>query len=116
MSTPITAEQARTLLDGLASALIQAGLHATVARDGTVEARNPGVAGTGPLGAALSPGLRQTVALRRDGRDLAWYWVWSGPTRDAPDELEPLGPGDDVAQAAERIAGVLRLAGAEPLR
>ncbi|WP_146778722.1 hypothetical protein [Actinomadura craniellae] len=60
----------------------------------------------------MSPGLRQDIAcLRRDdaGGALWWHWVWSGPTRDAPGELEPLCPADEIETAAERITRVLAL-------
>jgi hypothetical protein len=99
----------KTLLYALASALIQRGLHVTVGRDATVEARHPGVAGSTVVGRALCPGLRQTVALRPHEGALWWQWVWSGPARDAPPELEPLCPAVEIERAAERIAVVLAL-------
>ena len=63
-----------------------------------------------PIAVTMSPGLRQLVVCRPgdDGR-LIWWWVWSGPTRDAPPEYEPLGPAADIELAASRIANVLRL-------
>lgn len=64
---------------------------------------------SGPAGKALNPGLSQTVecsTAEADGR-LWWWWLWSGPTRDAPPELEPLCPADEIDLAADRIARVL---------
>lgn len=67
--------------------------------------------------AAMSPGLRQTVLCERgDSGEFAWFWMWAGPTREAPPEAEYLGPAADTDEAADRIARVLRLDGsnAEP--
>ncbi|WP_146779003.1 hypothetical protein [Actinomadura craniellae] len=62
-------------------------------------------------GRALHPGLRQEVACRPADEDgsLWWHWVWSGPTRDAPDELEPLRPADELTAVADKITAVLAL-------
>lgn len=102
------------LAERLVAALIARGLHARVLRGAWVLASNP--AGDPPAGdhraKVLSPGLRQTVMCGSggDGR-LMWFWQWSGPTRESPPEYEPLGPADDVAQATEMIARVLRITG-----
>ncbi|WP_345440195.1 hypothetical protein [Actinoallomurus vinaceus] len=54
--------------------------------------------------------MKQALALREYQDDLYWHWVWPGPTRDAPPELEPMVPADDVDEAARRVVTVLRLA------
>ncbi|MEV5747153.1 hypothetical protein AB0L00_04990 [Actinoallomurus sp. NPDC052308] len=69
-------------------------------------------------GARMSPGLKQTVLCQwDDSGHLAWYWMWAGATREAPPELEYLGPAEDIERTAERLARVLRLDGrdAEPV-
>lgn len=56
--------------------------------------------------------LSQRVALAPDDNGvLCWWWQWSGPTRDAAPEYQLLGPADGIADAGERIARVLALAG-----
>ncbi|WP_252847400.1 hypothetical protein [Actinoallomurus purpureus] len=103
------------LVRGLAAALAGRGLAAETVGSHMVWAVNRAADGDDPVGAAMSPGLRQAVMCRpdEDGR-LLWWWVWSGPTRDAPSEYEPLGPVTDVDTAADRIAAVLRLDGVAP--
>jgi hypothetical protein len=66
-----------------------------------------------PLAIAYgSTKLVQRVALATDATGaLCWFWQWSGPTRDAPSEYEPLGPAAGIADAADRITRVLALAG-----
>ncbi|TYB49323.1 hypothetical protein [Actinomadura chibensis] len=68
-----------------------------------------------PQGQMMSPGLRQEVRCRPHGPDgdLWWHWVWSGPTRNAEPELEPLCPLREPERAAERIGRVLALEGAD---
>jgi hypothetical protein len=53
-----TFEQVKRALYELASALVRRGLHVTVGRDATLEARHPAVAGSTVVGKALCPGLR----------------------------------------------------------
>ncbi|MCO5971140.1 hypothetical protein [Actinoallomurus soli] len=104
-----------SLVRDLARSLAARGLAAEVVGASMVWAVNRAVDGEDPVGRAMSPGLRQAVACRpdEDGR-LLWWWVWSGPTRDAPSEYEPLGPAADVEAAADRIVSVLRLDGVSP--
>jgi hypothetical protein len=106
-------------LEALAAALVERGLVAEVFGSRMVWAKNGAAdppAGGDPLALMMmSPGLRQTVVCQRDDSDrLAWFWVWSGPTRDAPPEHEYLGPAEYVDQAADRIARVLCLEGTDP--
>jgi hypothetical protein len=103
------AQFARMLTD----ALTRRGLFAEGAGTGTVRAVNRAAASSDdPIAVLPSPGLRQVVVCRPgdDGR-LIWWWVWSGATREAPSEYEPLGPAADIEAAADRIANVLRLDG-----
>ncbi|WP_412519461.1 hypothetical protein K8Z49_15945 [Actinomadura madurae] len=85
------------------------GLVARVMGHGAVRVRNPagepvpGVA----QGQGFGPGLGQEVVCRRRDGVLWWLWVWSGPTRQSPPELEPLCPVADAAVAVERITRVL---------
>jgi hypothetical protein len=111
--TPASVE-ARTsqLAERLATALAARGLRARVSRGAWVLASNP--AGDPPDGdhhaKALNPGLRQTVMCGADGDGrLLWFWQWSGPTRESPPEYEPLCAAEDISQAAEKIARVLRV-------
>jgi hypothetical protein len=60
--------------------------------------------------------MRQPLVLREHRGGLWWHWQWSGPTRDARPEYEPMVPANDVDEAARRIANVLHVdetAGAE---
>lgn len=82
----------------LAPLLIRAGLNVAVRRDGVVEVRNPG-----------DTRMTQPLALREHEGRLHWHWVWSGPSRDAPPEYEPMVPVDDVEEAARRIGRVLAI-------
>lgn len=82
----------------LAPLLIRQGLNVAVGRDGVVEVRNP-----------RDSRMRQPLVVREHQGALWWHWVWSGPTRDAPPEHEPMVPADDVDEAARRIANVLTL-------
>jgi hypothetical protein len=63
------------------------------------------------LGQAMSPGLRQEIRCHPHGADgaLWWHWVWSGPTRKAEPELEPLCPLWETEHAADRVGRVLAL-------
>jgi hypothetical protein len=102
------------LLEALTAALQDRGLVAEAFGARMVWAKNNAAdPQSGDPRAAMSPGLRQTVVCQRDGKGrLAWFWVWSGPTREAPSELQYLGPAEHIGQAADRIARVLRLDGA----
>jgi hypothetical protein len=91
----LTPKVVSLLLDALSVALAQRGLVAEsfttrVVRAWMVWAKNSDAdpPGGDPL-AMMSPGLRQTVVCQPDddGR-LSWFWVWSGPTPEAPVELE----------------------------
>ena len=110
-------ETVATFVEGLTAVLADRGLIAEVFGARTVWAKNRAAdpPGADPRAVAMSPGLRQTVTCQPDdaGR-LAWFWVWSGPTRDAPSELEYLCPAEHLDQAADRIARVLCLEGAGP--
>lgn len=104
----------------LVTALVDRGLLAEARGPRTVYARN-GAADPSEddgRGAAMGPRLRQTVRCEQDesGRT-AWFWVWAGPTRDSPPELEYLGPAAEIDHAADRVTLVLRLDGidAEPI-
>lgn len=104
----------RQSFTALSDALTARGLEVRVLSGGTLEVRNR--AAEPPegdrMGRALSPGLRQEVACRRHiGGSLWWFWVWSGMTRSAPAELEPLCPVGGVETAAERIVRVLAVPG-----
>lgn len=83
----------------LAPLLMRAGLHVTMNSAGVVEARNP-----------RDARMRQPLVLREHQGILWWWWVWSGPTRDAPPECEPMVSVDDVGEAARRIVNVLTVA------
>ncbi|RAY15261.1 hypothetical protein DPM19_11150 [Actinomadura craniellae] len=95
------------------TALTRRGLSARALRGGVVRAENRTAlpAEGNRMGRALHPGLRQEVVCRPADGDgsLWWHWVWSGPTRDAPDELEPLGPAGELTAAADKITAVLAL-------
>ncbi|QXJ20944.1 hypothetical protein AGRA3207_001744 [Actinomadura graeca] len=98
----------RPAAKALVAELERRGLVAEVMGHGAVRVRNP--AGEpdpdDPRGQAFAPGLRQEVVCRRlDG--VSWWWVWSGPTRNSPPELEPLCPIANAAVAVERITRVL---------
>ncbi|GAA4632949.1 hypothetical protein GCM10023196_068530 [Actinoallomurus vinaceus] len=82
----------------LAPLLIRQDLNVTVSRDGTVEVRNP-----------RDLRMRQPLVLREHQGALFWHWAWSGPSRDAPPELEPMVAADDVEEAARRIITVLSI-------
>jgi hypothetical protein len=93
------------------------GLRARIARGAWVLASNP--AGDPPDGdhraKILNPGLRQTVMCGAGGDGgLMWFWQWSGPTRESPPEYEPLCAADDISQAADKIARVLRVVDGPP--
>ncbi|MWA00081.1 hypothetical protein F8568_006765 [Actinomadura sp. LD22] len=93
----------------LVEALGRRGLDARLCGHGVVRASNP--AGEpdpdDPFGALMHPGLRQEVLCHRRDGALWWLWVWTGPTRQSPPELEPLCPAAETDKAAERIARVL---------
>jgi hypothetical protein len=82
----------------LAPLLIRTGINVTVGSDGVVEARNP-----------RDARMRQPLLLREHEGRLFWHRVWSGPARNAPPELEPMVPADDVEEAARRVAKVLAI-------
>ena len=99
----------RSAAAALVADLERRGLVAEVIGNGLVRVRNP--AGEPDVGdprvRALSPGLRQEVLCRPHRGALWWWWVWSGPTRHALSELEPMCPVLNTAFAGERIARVL---------
>jgi hypothetical protein len=112
MAAPAHPEPPAKHVELLVRALERRGFTAEAVGAATVRAANHAVgpAEGDPLAASLSPGLSQTVLCRpgEDGR-LMWWWVWSGPTREAPSEYEPLGPATEIDATADRIARVLRL-------
>jgi hypothetical protein len=69
-----------------------------------------------PLAVAYGPvRLNQRVQIAVDeAHEVAWYWQWSGPTRDAPGEYEYIAPLADVKEVARRMALVLALAPPTP--
>ncbi|MFV2179893.1 hypothetical protein ACFHW2_21320 [Actinomadura sp. LOL_016] len=91
------------------------GLVADVMGHGTVRVENPagGPEEGNSLGQLMHPGLRQEIACRHRDGVLWWWWVWSGPTRRSPHELEPLCPISDVQTAADRLARVLAVSSVE---
>ena len=102
-SPPI--ETVRGLVHKLAPLLIRAALNVTVDSRGVVEVRNP-----------RDIRMKQPLVIREHEGDLWWCWVWSGPTRNALPEYEPMVLADDFDEAARRIVNVLRIeepAGAE---
>jgi hypothetical protein len=65
-----------------------------------------------PLARAYgNAGLMQRILLARNEGEPYWFWEWSGPSRGAPPEYEPIAPAGDIEQVAERITRVLALAG-----
>jgi hypothetical protein len=62
-----------------------------------------------PLAAAYGPvKLTQRVTLALNARGhLWWHWQWSGPTRGAPPEYQPLCLAQAIAEATERVTRVL---------
>jgi hypothetical protein len=104
-------ETVQGYLQDLATVLTARGLTVRVHdRAGVLMARNEAAGGDDPVGRAMNPGLTQIVALSNDSGSLAWYWQWTGPTRDAPPEYELLCPADAIAEAGERVARVLAVA------
>lgn len=114
-----TSEVIALCVDALVIALAQRGLTAEPFADAMVVAKNSAAdPREDDPRALISPGLRQTVACRVDeAGQLSWFWAWSGPTPDAPPELEYLGPAGYIGETADRIANVLRLkdTGLEPV-
>jgi hypothetical protein len=109
-------ETVAVFLEALAAALTDRGLVAEAFGARMVWAKN-GAADppSSDPRAPMSPGLRQTVLCQpHDAGRLAWFWVWSGPTREAPSELEYLCPAEHIGQAADHIARVLCLDGVGP--
>ena len=52
----------------------------------------------------MIPGLRHAVVCRADDAGaLLWWWVWSGSTRDAPPEYQPLGPAAEIGDDPEIV-------------
>jgi hypothetical protein len=109
--TDVTPGVIALCVDALVIALTQRGLAAEPCATAMVWAKNISADPQADDPRALmSPGLRQTVACRPDDAgQLSWFWVWSGPTQDAPPELEYLGPAGYIGDTADRIANVLRL-------
>ncbi|MBO2459341.1 hypothetical protein [Actinomadura violacea] len=99
----------RTAALALVKALKGRGLDVQVYEHGAVRVSNP--AGEpdpeDPRGGLMHPGMRQEVLCRHHEGALWWLWVWTGPTRQSPPELEPLCPAAETDRAAERIARVL---------
>lgn len=94
----------------LAPLLERHGLTVSVRRDGTIDVRNPaGYVAADPRALALHPGLEQRVTVWERAGELWWCWLWTGPTRDAPPEVEPMVPVGYVDEAARRILNVLRV-------
>ncbi|GAA4638830.1 hypothetical protein GCM10023196_098110 [Actinoallomurus vinaceus] len=89
----------RGLVLKLAPLLRRDGLNVAVHRDGVVEVRNPG-----------DTRMTQPIVVREHQGAWWWHWQWSGPSRDAPPEYEPMVPVDDVEEAARRLANVLHVA------
>lgn len=111
----VTSEVIALCAKALVVALTHRGLTAEARADATVVAKNSAAdpQEDDPL-ALISPGLRQTVACQADeAGQLSWFWAWSGPTPDAPPELEYLGPAGYIGETADRIANVLRLKDAD---
>lgn len=96
---PLPIDIVKTAALRLAPLLIREGLNVTVSSAGVVEVRNP-----------RDARMRQPLVLREHQGALWWHWQWSGPTRDAPPEYEPMVPVDNVDEAARRIANVLDVA------
>lgn len=72
------------------------GINVTVRPDGIVDTHNPAGAH-----------MRQPIVIRYHQGAPWWHWMWPGPERDAPAELDPMVPVDDVYEAARRITRVL---------
>jgi hypothetical protein len=100
------------LAERLALALKARGLAAEVVGAAIVWASNRAAdpPADDPRAVAMSPGLQQTVVCHRteSGRPF-WHWVWSGTTHDAAPDYEPLCPGEEIEQAATKIARVLHV-------
>lgn len=116
-SSDATPETIARFLKALTIALAGRGLIAEAFGARMVWVKNPAAdpPGGDPRAATMSPGLRQTIICQRDadsGR-LAWFWVWSGPTRQSPQELEYLCPAEHIDHAANRITRVLCLDGTD---
>ncbi|WP_433179031.1 hypothetical protein [Actinoallomurus sp. CA-150999] len=95
----------RGLVLKLAPLLMRRGLNIEVCSDGVVEVRNPG-----------ETRMTQPIVVREHQSAWWWHWQWSGATRDALPEYEPMVPVEDVDEAARRLANVLHVseaAGAE---
>lgn len=100
----------------LVALLSARGLGAVVLGHGAVRVWNPAgeADASDKRGQAMSPGLRQELQCgRRADGGLWWFWVWSGPTRQSPPDLEPLCPIEDAETAAARIEKVLAVPFAE---
>lgn len=86
------------------------GLALSVRRDGLIDICNPvGHTAADPQIRALTPALRQRIALREHEGGWWWHWAWDGPTGDAPHEYEPMAQADEVEEAARRLGNVLRV-------
>lgn len=91
------------------------GHQATRAHNGATE---PGASESGarPTDRATGPRLGQEVlCARREDGSLWWFWVWAGPSRHSPPELEPLCPIEQVDYAATKITTVLSVPARPPL-
>ncbi|GAA3219985.1 hypothetical protein [Actinocorallia longicatena] len=101
VSTLLALLEARLRAFGLAVAVGESSLIARNIRESE---------GATAAGRAMNPGLRQEVTCQPDAAGVPWwFWVWQGPTRDAPGELEPLCPAANLEWAAERITRVLAM-------
>lgn len=93
-------------LRGLAVLLLARGLKVVV-RSPVMTVSHPAAAETrDPRGCAISRSLTQSVLLRATTEGLFWFWVREAPAGQAP-QVKPLCPGEDILQAANRIAQAL---------
>jgi hypothetical protein len=99
----------QALADALRDALRARRLRVRVLEDETLLVSSPeGHFGTGD---EVRPSLNQEVTCRRrhPSGPWWWHWVWSGPDRHSPKELEPLGPAAGIEHAADLIARVVAI-------
>jgi hypothetical protein len=107
--------RAQTHAERLVAALKSHGL-VVAGRLPMFSVRNPAVAGEGPQGTTMSPGLGQQILIRNyENLGLTWCWVWPSlrsAERDVPTpppEIEPMCPIEDIDEAVRRIAVVLHI-------